>query len=61
LAADFDAELGRTLAYEDAIRQLWPLIGFALKSTPGLRERYGIDQWLTIGDEGFVLGAPTPL
>jgi len=30
-AANFDAELGRKFAYEDAIRQLWPLMGFALR------------------------------
>ena len=28
---NFDAEFGRKLAYEDAIRQLWPLMGFALR------------------------------
>jgi hypothetical protein len=28
---NFDAELGRKLAYEDAVRQIWPLMGFALK------------------------------
>jgi hypothetical protein len=27
---NFDAEYGMKLAYEDAIRQLWPLFGFAL-------------------------------
>lgn len=30
-AANFNAELGRKFAYEDAIRQLWPLMGFALR------------------------------
>ena len=30
-SANFNAELGRKLAYEDAIRQLWPLMGFALR------------------------------
>lgn len=30
-AENFDAELGRRFAYEDAIRQLWPLMGFALR------------------------------
>lgn len=30
-AANFDAELGKKLAYEDAIRQLWPLMGYALR------------------------------
>ncbi len=30
-AANFDAELGRKLAYEDAVRQIWPLMGFALR------------------------------
>jgi hypothetical protein len=28
---NFDAELGKKLAYEDAVRQLWPLMGFALR------------------------------
>lgn len=30
-ADNFNADLGRKLAYEDAIRQLWPLMGFALR------------------------------
>jgi hypothetical protein len=30
-AANFNADLGRRLAYEDAIRQLWPLEGYALR------------------------------
>jgi hypothetical protein len=29
---NFNSELGRKLAYEDAIRQLWPLMGFALRN-----------------------------
>ncbi len=29
--ANFDADKGRTFAREDAIRQLWPLMGFALR------------------------------
>lgn len=29
--ANFNAELGRKFAREDAIRQLWPLMGFALR------------------------------
>lgn len=28
---NFNAELGRKFAYEDAVRQLWPLEGFALR------------------------------
>lgn len=28
---NFDAELGKKLAYEDAVRQLWPLMGYALR------------------------------
>lgn len=28
---NFNADLGRKFAYEDAIRQIWPLMGFALK------------------------------
>lgn len=37
---NFDRELGKKLAYEDCIRQLWPLMGFALRDklagiTPG--------------------------
>jgi hypothetical protein len=30
-AANFNADLGRRLAYEDAVRQIWPLMGFALR------------------------------
>lgn len=29
--ANFNAELGAKLAYEDAVRQVWPLMGFALR------------------------------
>lgn len=28
---NFDRELGRKLAYEHAVRQIWPLMGFALR------------------------------
>lgn len=28
---NFDADLGKKLAYEHAVRQLWPLMGFALR------------------------------
>lgn len=28
---NFNADLGRRLAYEDAVRQLWPLMGFSLR------------------------------
>ncbi|TKD50568.1 Gp49 family protein [Sphingomonas baiyangensis] len=30
-AENFDEELGRKLAYEDAVRQVWPLMGYALR------------------------------
>lgn len=30
-AQNFNAELGRKLSYEDAIRQIWPLMGYALR------------------------------
>lgn len=32
---NFNAELGRTFAYEDAVRQLWPLMGFVLRDRLG--------------------------
>ena len=28
---NFNADLGKKFAYEDAIRQLWPLMGYALR------------------------------
>lgn len=28
---NFNAELGKKFAYEDALRQLWPLMGFSLR------------------------------
>lgn len=36
-AANFNADLGRQFAYEDAIRQLWPLMGFALRDNLAAR------------------------
>lgn len=30
-AENFDAQLGRDFAYEDAIRQLWPMEGYLLR------------------------------
>lgn len=30
-ARNFDPELGKKLAYEDAVRQVWPLMGYALR------------------------------
>lgn len=30
-AENFNAILGRKFAYEDAVRQLWPLMGYALR------------------------------
>jgi Phage protein (N4 Gp49/phage Sf6 gene 66) family len=30
-AENFNPDLGKKFAYEDAIRQLWPLMGFALR------------------------------
>lgn len=30
-AENFNLQLGRKFAYEDAIRQLWPLLGYALR------------------------------
>lgn len=29
---NFDRDLGRKLAYEDCVRQLWPLMGFQLRT-----------------------------
>lgn len=29
--ANYDVNLGRKLAYENAVRQVWPLMGYALK------------------------------
>ncbi len=31
IAANYNAELGRKFAYEDAVRQLWPLEGYLLR------------------------------
>jgi hypothetical protein len=37
-AANFDADLGRKFAREDAIRQIWPLMGYALRERLQFRE-----------------------
>jgi hypothetical protein len=38
---NFDEEKGRTFAYEDAIRQLWPLMGFELRQRLWASAEYG--------------------
>lgn len=35
---NFDAALGQRFAYEDAVRQLWPLMGYALRELLALSE-----------------------
>lgn len=31
VSANYNSELGRKFAYEDAVRQVWPLMGYALR------------------------------
>lgn len=38
---NFNAALGKKLAYEDCIRQLWPLMGFALRDRLADHEQHG--------------------
>ncbi len=38
---NFDAEYGKKLAYEDAVRQIWPLMGFSLKDKLHARSQFG--------------------
>lgn len=38
---NYDMELGKRLAYEDAIRQLWPLMGYALREKLAFLLRQG--------------------
>lgn len=40
---NFDEALGQKLAYEDAIRQIWPLMGFALREQLHSRVVDGLD------------------
>src|SRR5690606_2187974 len=42
--ANFDAQIGQALAYDDAFRKLWPLFGFAL--TERRRATAGFDEAL---------------
>lgn len=37
--ANFDEKIGRTIAYEDAYRKLWPLFGFRLAEARHLRAK----------------------
>jgi hypothetical protein len=37
--ANFNEEIGRRLAREDAVRQIWPLMGYALKTKLLARKR----------------------
>jgi hypothetical protein len=44
---NFDAAYGRSLAYEDAIKQVWPLMGFSL------RDRLSAAPKVTVPDGGL--------
>lgn len=45
--ANFDAELGKKLAYEDCVRQIWPLMGYALRQK--LAEQDALQQQFSTG------------
>jgi hypothetical protein len=49
--ANFNAELGRKLAYEDCIRQIWPLMGFALRDRLAIKSRFAPDGTM-LDDQG---------
>lgn len=38
---NFNAEFGAKLAYEDCVRQLWPLLGFSLRQRLHERDQQG--------------------
>ncbi len=46
---NFNAELGRKFAYEDAIRQVWPLEGYLLRETLSL-DKTGVRRALRVKD-----------
>jgi hypothetical protein len=39
-AVMYDPEIGRKLAHEDCIRQIWPLLGFVLRQSLYLEEEF---------------------
>jgi hypothetical protein len=39
--AIFDAEIGKKVAREDAVRQVWPLLGYELRSRLHAQDSYG--------------------
>lgn len=41
---NFVAELGRKFAYEDAVRQIWPLMGYALRDRLHKGHYHGLDR-----------------
>ena len=43
---NYNAELGRKIAYETAVKQIWPLMGFALRERLD-REKHPADYGLT--------------
>lgn len=59
---NFNAELGKNIAFDDCIRQLWPLEGYELRSRLALREHpgAGVPALLPVGaDEPSVVGLST--
>jgi hypothetical protein len=44
---NYDESIGQTVAYGDAIRQIWPLLGYELKSNLALAARIGLEHGAT--------------
>lgn len=41
---NFDAELGRKIARQNAVSKMWPLMGYELKERLHMRSKFGVGQ-----------------
>jgi len=58
---NFDAELGRKIARENAINKVWPLMGYALKERLHKQSQLSPTHYTTHPDGSFTVADPQPV
>ncbi|MBV8633939.1 MAG: hypothetical protein JO002_05570 [Burkholderiaceae bacterium] len=58
---NFDAELGRKIARENAINKVWPLMGYALKERLHKQSQLNPTYYTTHPDGSFKVAYPQPV
>jgi hypothetical protein len=58
---NFDAEIGRRIARENAVQKIWPLMGYQLKEQLHAAGRIGPTYYVRHPDDSYTAADPQPL